>query len=1049
MNESLHQILKIAAIFTFLIPAVFGQETDLDLTKLSTYYTGVFDESAAEIISYDAESQRLFFTNANSNSLTILDITNPAQPTLVREVSMTPYGGGINSVAVYDGLIAAAVENDPKTDNGRVVLMDSSGFVLNTIEVGVLPDMIVFSPDGKTLLTANEGEPNDDYSIDPEGSVSIIDLSGGFSNPVHTLITFESFNDKKSNLLNRGIRLFGPNASVAQDLEPEYIAVTEDGTTAYVSLQENNGLAVIDLTLNALVDILPLGYKDHNAGTPVLNSFILNELINMPDLGSPVYGGGQPAVTLGGFSGLYFDAGESTANEHVFYTVPDRGPNDEAVPGNSVVPDTQNLRPYKLPGFQAQITRISFSVASSTLSIDQTLLTGKDGTTPISGKGNIPGFDEIPVTYTDINTEFSNTNFTGTDGIQYHALEFDPYGGDFEGIVRDATGNFWLCDENRPSIYQFNANGVLLERYVPIGSSMLGTTPQVPGYYGAETLPEVYSKRRANRGFEAIAYDANKHIIYAFIQSPIETPDASVRNKTDLIRILAVDAGNGMPVGEYAYLLENNADRAFDISRVDKIGDAVYLENGVFLVLERDSSIPGQDQGKKYIFKIDLKGATNILGHEKSVSLESYTSDELSELGINFVHKTKVLNLPTLGYESSDKVEGIAILPGGTIAILNDNDFGLAGAGISDNTVLGLIRFNSNYGLDASNRSEDIEIKNWQVLGMYLPDAIDAKSINGETYIFTANEGDSRDYDEFSEEERIGDLILDPDVYPDAVELQLDENLGRLLSTTSMGDYDQDGDVDQLFSFGARSFSIWDAYGNLVWDSGDDFEQRLAILDPDNFNSTNSDNNSRKSRSDDKGPEPEAIKVIEYNNEIYALIGLERQGGIMVYNVSDPKEPFYVNYVNNRDFTVEDPMSIAIGDLGVEAIIYIPSSDSPSGVPLVVTANEVSGTVTIFNVGNVATSTNDFLDLSTLKITAGPNPFQDQFEISYQLAGMSNLYLNLHDFSGKVIRKIHAGQLPAGANSHVVSTKDLPGGSYLITVVKDGKIAAIPVVKAH
>ncbi|MCB9296949.1 MAG: esterase-like activity of phytase family protein [Lewinellaceae bacterium] len=101
-------------------------------------------------------------------------------------------------------------------------------------------------------------------------------------------------------------------------------------------------------------------------------------------------------------------------------------------------------------------------------------------------------------------------------------------------------------------------DGILIERYVPEGTSLLGTTPQPEGTYGAETLPAVYSSRRANRGFEAIAYDPDAHVVYAFIQSPLENPDNSVRNNTDVIRILGVDAGSGTPVEEYVYLLERN-----------------------------------------------------------------------------------------------------------------------------------------------------------------------------------------------------------------------------------------------------------------------------------------------------------------------------------------------------------------------------------------------------------------------------------------------------------------------------------------------------------
>jgi len=466
-------------------------------------------------------------------------------------------------------------------------------------------------------------------------------------------------------------------------------------------------------------------------------------------------------------------------------------------------------------------------------------------------------------------------------------------------------------------------------------------------------LPAVYSSRRANRGFEAIAYAPDANIVYAFIQSPIEAPDrTTIRNNSDVIRILGIDPTDGTPVSEYVYLLERNRDAGLAINRVDKIGDAVYVGNGRFMVLERDSSVPGEDEGKKFVFEINLTGATNVLGTDLSTGnggtfLEELTADELATAGVQAVQKRKVVNLPSIGYLPSDKPEGLAMLPTGALAVLNDNDFGLAGAGVTDNSILGIIEFCDDNGIDASNRSDEIDIRNWPVLGMYQPDAIASATINGKTYVVTANEGDARDYDGFSEEERVGDLTLDPTAYPNAAEIQVDELLGRLQSTTANGDYDGDGDVDQIFNYGARSFSIWDEFGNLVYDSGNEFARLIAEIDPDNFNSNNDDNDSRKSRSDDKGVEPEAVEIIQQGDTTLALIGLERQGGIMIYNISDPRAPYFVNYYNNRNFDV-DATSPEAGDLGVEDIVYISAADSPTGEPLIVTPNEVSGTVTIW-----------------------------------------------------------------------------------------------------
>ncbi len=139
-----------------------------------------------------------FFTNANANTVTILDISDPAMPVKVSDIDMSAYGGAVNSVAVKNGIVAVAVEAEDKTMNGSVIFFDTNGDFLNEVTVGALPDMITFSNDGTKVLTANEGEPNADYSSDPEGSVSIIDLAGGVAGATVITVNFQDYNDKKS-----------------------------------------------------------------------------------------------------------------------------------------------------------------------------------------------------------------------------------------------------------------------------------------------------------------------------------------------------------------------------------------------------------------------------------------------------------------------------------------------------------------------------------------------------------------------------------------------------------------------------------------------------------------------------------------------------------------------------------------------------------------------------------------------------------------------------------------------------------------------------------
>ena len=508
----------------------FDNNSEFELTYLTSYFTNVFDEGAAEIVSYDPSSFRILFTNADANTVGVLDIQNPEDPQLLFDIELDSYGGGVNSVDVFDGLIAVAVEADVKQDNGVVVFFDINGNFLNQVEVGALPDMITFNSDGTLVMTANEGEPNDDYTVDPVGSISVVDISQGVDNATVTTVDFSAFDGDVDDLRAAGVRIFGPGASLSMDMEPEYLALSTDGSTVFVNCQENNAMGIFDLETMTFSAILPLGFKDHS--------------------------------------------------------------------------------------------------------------------------------------------------------------------------------------------------------------------------------------------------------------------------------------------------LDGN-------------------------------------------------------------------------------------------------------------------------------------------GFDASNESSSIDIRTHPTLGMYMPDAIKVVNIAGQDYIVTANEGDARDYDGYSEEERVKGLELDSLAYPNADVLQEDENLGRLLSTTANGDIDGDGDIDQIYSYGTRSFSIWNAStGELVFDSGDDFENVTSRYLPLFFNSSN-DNSALKNRSDDKGPEPEAVEIVERGGQVYALVGLERVGGIIVYNITDPANAYYVSYINNRNFEAPVTSNEAL-DLGVEDIIYIDPQSSPNGEALVVTANEVSGTVSLFGVSDGRLAGDDF-----------------------------------------------------------------------------------------
>jgi 2',3'-cyclic-nucleotide 2'-phosphodiesterase (5'-nucleotidase family) len=277
-------------------------------------------------------------------------------------------------------------------------------------------------------------------------------------------------------------------------------------------------------------------------------------------------------------------------------------------------------------------------------------------------------------------------------------------------------------------------------------------------------------------------------------------------------------------------------------------------------------------------------------------------------------------------------------------------------------------------GIDASDRDpEDASTVNIQTYpglkGMYMPDGMNAYTAgSGETYLVTANEGDAREWGDYVEGVRAKDLGEDgllPVCTASPLVDQLDDaDLGRLNVTTANGLNDAGTCYDELYAFGSRSFSIWNTDGTQTFDSGDDFERITAAANPDFFNSSHSESNL-EGRSDNKGPEPENLAIGQIDGRTYAFIGLERVGGIMAYDITDPTNAQFVTYLNNRNFAVsmEDSVKAGTGaadlpqagDLGPEGITFISAEDSPTGEPMLAVGNEVSGTTTIFAINTIPT----------------------------------------------------------------------------------------------
>ena len=250
--------------------------------------------------------------------------------------------------------------------------------------------------------------------------------------------------------------------------------------------------------------------------------------------------------------------------------------------------------------------------------------------------------------------------------------------------------------------------------------------------------------------------------------------------------------------------------------------------------------------------------------------------------------------------------------------------------------------------IDACDSDGKVDIRTWPLWGMYQPDAIASFEHNGDIYLVTANEGDSRVY----EQTRVKDIKLDPAAFPNAAKLQATEQLGNLITTTASGDIDGDGDHDLLYIHGGRSFSVWSSEGTLVFDSGDAIERKTAELLGKEFNSDQSGVSGFDQRSDERGPEPECVDVGIVDEKRFAFIGLERVGGVIAYDISDPHNPSFAGYVN----TVAESGTgeyRQLTDSAPEGVRFISASDSPSAKALLAVAFEVSGTTRLYELSLV------------------------------------------------------------------------------------------------
>ena len=219
--------------------------------------------ATTEVVAYDPISKRAYLSSGVQRRFDMVSLANPSSPVTLGSVSMQPYGG-ITGLAVKPGLLAVASPDSIEQNPGRVIFFDTLGNYKGQVTVGALPDMITFTHDGKYLLTANEGQPNTTFSVDPEGSVSIIDVQDtNYVQSDVTTLNFTGFNAISASLMASGVRKGSTFGTLSQNLEPEYITVSSDNTKAWVTLQENNSIAHLDLVNKIVTNITPMGMKNH------------------------------------------------------------------------------------------------------------------------------------------------------------------------------------------------------------------------------------------------------------------------------------------------------------------------------------------------------------------------------------------------------------------------------------------------------------------------------------------------------------------------------------------------------------------------------------------------------------------------------------------------------------------------------------------------------------------------------------------------------------------------------------------------------------------
>lgn len=453
----------------------------------------------------------------------------------------------------------------------------------------------------------------------------------------------------------------------------------------------------------------------------------------------------------------------------------------------------------------------------------------------------------------------------------------------------------------------------------------------------------------------------------------------SVAVRNDGLAVAAVEPENKTDAGELIFF-DAGADELGTV--LGRVGVGA-LPDMVTITPEGDYALVANEGEPAEDYSVDPEGSVSVVKLPASVEAATQADVRTADfrafegtLAHKGVHIYGQVGASTTEAQNLEP-EYIAVAGGKAYVTLQENNavavVDIASATVEDVWPLGYTD-RREVPMDISDKDGKINIRTAPVKGILQPDSIAAYEVDGTTYLVTANEGDARDWEAYSEEERIkklGGKKLAPicEGYAgmtagEIEEFQADENAGRLKITTALGLNEEKNCYEDLYTYGGRSFSIFTADGTRVFDSGAEFEELTAKLLPEYFN-TNHTENEFESRSDDKGPEPEGVTLGEINGRTYAFIGFERLGGVMVYDITDPAKPAYTAYINNRDFSInmeklaeegDDAVKAGlekVGDLGAEGLTFVPAKDSPNGENLLIVGNEVSGTTTVFQVDSL------------------------------------------------------------------------------------------------